>query len=298
MEGKETRFGIWASDPVRRLHHRHLDRRGQLDARELQRRSAAACSLLNMMLGEISPGRHGSGPLRRARRRDHRRLHRRPHGRAHAGAARQDDRAGARSPWSRSTRSSRPRSSSSSPASPSSCPSARRAARHRAARPHRDGLRLHLRRQQQRQRVRRAHRRPALPQPHPRRWPWLLGRFVPIVLVLALAGRLVAQKRRARHRRHHARPTPRCSSACCSASPLVVTGLTFFPAPPSGPRGPTAPRAPAMTDRSSARPLGTAGCQLRRPPQAFAQARPAPRVRSPGHLRRLGRLAAHAPSSP
>ena len=41
MEGKEVRFGIAASGPVRGHHHRCLVRRGQRHARQLHRRSAA-----------------------------------------------------------------------------------------------------------------------------------------------------------------------------------------------------------------------------------------------------------------
>ena len=43
MEGKEQRFGIAWSSTLRRRHHGHLHRRGQLDARQLQRRSAGRC---------------------------------------------------------------------------------------------------------------------------------------------------------------------------------------------------------------------------------------------------------------
>ena len=65
-----------------------------------------------------------------------------------------------------------------------------------------------------------------------------LGRFVPMVLVLALAGRLVAQKRRPATARDHADAYARSSSPSWSASALVVTGLTYFPAPRSRtPRG-------------------------------------------------------------
>ena len=41
MEGKEVRFGIPASIAVRGVHHRHVDRRGQLAARQLHRRRRA-----------------------------------------------------------------------------------------------------------------------------------------------------------------------------------------------------------------------------------------------------------------
>ena len=57
----------------------------------------------------------------------------------------------------------------------------------------------------------------------------LLGRFVPIVLVLALAGSLARSTHRARDRRAPCPPTRPCSSPCSSASIVLVTGLTFFP---------------------------------------------------------------------
>ncbi len=41
MEGKELRFGIFGSTLFGGTTHAHLDRRGQLDARQLHRRSAA-----------------------------------------------------------------------------------------------------------------------------------------------------------------------------------------------------------------------------------------------------------------
>ena len=46
----------------------------------------------------------------------------------------------------------------------------------------------------------------------------LLGRFLPIVFVLALAGSLAAQRRRPVDRRHPAHRHARCSSACSPAS--------------------------------------------------------------------------------
>ena len=61
MEGKEVRFGPAGSRPVRRHHHRHLDRRGQLAPTTASPRSAAAVPLVNMMLGEVSPGGVGAG---------------------------------------------------------------------------------------------------------------------------------------------------------------------------------------------------------------------------------------------
>ena len=61
MEGKEIRFGPAASGSLRRHHHRHLDRRRHLGPRQLHARSAVPCPLVNMMLGEVSPGGVGAG---------------------------------------------------------------------------------------------------------------------------------------------------------------------------------------------------------------------------------------------
>ena len=60
------------------------------------------------------------------------------------------------------------------------------------------------------------------------------GRFVPIVLVLALAGRLAGRAAR-RSPRALSRRTARCSSGCSSRVTLVVVGLTYFPALALGP---------------------------------------------------------------
>ena len=46
---------------VRRVDDQHLDRRGQLPARQPAPRSAARCRSVNMMFGEVSPGGTGSG---------------------------------------------------------------------------------------------------------------------------------------------------------------------------------------------------------------------------------------------
>ena len=124
--------------------------------------------LLNMMLGEISPGGTGSGlygalvvaiiavfiaglmvgPDAGVPRQDDRPARDHPQRALHA------DHAGP---------GPRPRRAGHRPAGQPGRP-----ARERPARSHRDGLRVHLRRQQQRQRVRRAQRRPAVPQPDPR----------------------------------------------------------------------------------------------------------------------------------
>ena len=63
----------------------------------------------------------------------------------------------------------------------------------------------------------------------------LLGRFLPIVFVLALAGSLAQPAAGPGRPRAPCPPTGRCSSACCSASIVIVTGLTYFPALALGP---------------------------------------------------------------
>ena len=61
MEGKETRFGRVGLGALRRLHHRHVDRLGQLVPRLVHRASAAVLLIFNMGLGEVAPGGVGSG---------------------------------------------------------------------------------------------------------------------------------------------------------------------------------------------------------------------------------------------
>ncbi len=62
----------------------------------------------------------------------------------------------------------------------------------------------------------------------------LLGRFVPIVLVLALAGSLVAQRRRPVSAGTLPTHTPTFAGLFVGVA-LIVTGLTFFPALALGP---------------------------------------------------------------
>ncbi|MEO5744063.1 MAG: potassium-transporting ATPase subunit KdpA, partial [Terracoccus sp.] len=62
----------------------------------------------------------------------------------------------------------------------------------------------------------------------------LLGRFVPIVLVLALAGSLVSQRRRPVTAGTLPTHSPTFVGLLVGIS-LVVTGLTFFPALALGP---------------------------------------------------------------
>ena len=63
----------------------------------------------------------------------------------------------------------------------------------------------------------------------------LLGRFVPIVFVLALAGSLAPSSSRSRPPQGTL-PTHRpLFVGCSSASSLIVVGLTYFPALALGP---------------------------------------------------------------
>ena len=61
----------------------------------------------------------------------------------------------------------------------------------------------------------------------------LLGRFLPIVLVLALAGSLAAAAAGAGHGGHAAHPPPLFVGLLGVV--IVVVGLTFFPASGAGP---------------------------------------------------------------
>jgi K+-transporting ATPase ATPase A chain len=60
LEGKETRFGRQGRAGCIRHHHRHLHRCGQLHAR-LDDPAGGGVALVNMLLGEVSPGGVGVG---------------------------------------------------------------------------------------------------------------------------------------------------------------------------------------------------------------------------------------------
>ena len=108
------------------------------------------------------------------------------------------------------------------------------AASTRAPRPDRDPLRLRLGRQQQRLGLRRPH--------GDSNWYkttlglcMLIGRFFLIIPVAGHRRLAGPQAEGAGHRRAPSRPTPRCSAASCSASIVIVAGLTFFPVLALGP---------------------------------------------------------------
>ena len=92
-------------------------------------------------------------------------------------------------------------------------------AQRRPARPLRGAVRVHLGGQQQRLGVRRHHRQHRRGGTPRSGLAMLLGRFLPIILVLGLAGSLARQKPVPGVGGHAAHPPARCSSAWSSASP-------------------------------------------------------------------------------
>ena len=219
MEGKEVRFGGPLSALFADVHHADLDRRGQLACTTRFTPLGGGVAMLNMMLGEIAPGGIGSGlygilvlavitvfvaGLMVGRTPEY--LGKKIGGREmKLAAALHPDHPGRRADRHRRSRWR--------------CPAgAGLDAQRRAARPVRGALRLHLRRQQQRLGVRRAHRRTRDFYNIALGLAMLLGRFLPIVFVLGLAGSLAAQEPVPATAGHAARPTGRCSSACSPAS--------------------------------------------------------------------------------
>ena len=87
----------------------------------------------------------------------------------------------------------------------------------RAARLQRDPLRLHLGDRQQRQRLRRAQRQHAVLQHDPGAVAMLIGRFLMIVPMMAIAGSLAAKKIVPASAGTFPTTRRRCSSACWSA---------------------------------------------------------------------------------
>ena len=115
LEGKEVRFGDPGVGAVRGVHHRHLDRRGQLAARPLHRPGRRGHAAEHA----ARRGRAGRGRGRAVRhpgaRRD-RGVPGRADGRAHPGVPGQEARPHARSPPRRSRSWRCPRSCCSAPA--------------------------------------------------------------------------------------------------------------------------------------------------------------------------------------
>ena len=212
------RFGTAGSALFARRHHRHLDRRRQLDARLAHRARRRRRAVQHDARRDRS-GRRRLGPLRdaRARRRDG--VPERPDGGPHAGVPRQEDRP-ARDRARRRLRADDPDPRAGRQRRrPHRARRAGGAAGGRAARPHRGGLRRHLG-------VATTTARPSAGSRRARRSGtrcsalcMLVGRFLPIVLVLALAGRFAASEAAARRAPAPCRPTGPCSSACCRASP-------------------------------------------------------------------------------
>ena len=93
MEGKEVRFGVPGVGPLRGVDDGHLDRRGQLPARQLHRRRGRDHAAQHAARGgRARRGRHRA--VRHPRARDHRGLPGRADGRPHPGVPGQEARAG------------------------------------------------------------------------------------------------------------------------------------------------------------------------------------------------------------
>ena len=233
MEGKEVRFGVPQLGDLRRGDHADLDRRGELVPRLLHRaRRHDADGQHDARRGRAR--RRRLRPVRHAGPRGDHGVRGRADGRPHPGVPGQEDRrpgdqvrlavlpghpgAGAdRHRRGDRHRQQRDRSSTSARTASPRCST-------RSPRPA----------------TTTARRSPASPSTRrggTPRWAWcmLLGRFLPIVLVLGLAGSLARQTAGARRRRARCRPTSRCSSAWSSASPSILVALTFLPALALGP---------------------------------------------------------------
>ena len=105
-----------------------------------------------------------------------------------------------------------------------------------------------------------------------------------------------AQEAGARHRRARSRRGRRCSSACSSASCVIVVGLTYFPVARARPdrRAPRTSRSVRITDVDRSNRLGRSSTAddpsgAARACDSVPQARPAPDGTEPGHVRRRGR---------
>ena len=184
----------------------------------------------------------------------------------------------------------------------------------RAARAHRGRLRLHLGRQQQRLGVRRPHRQHRLVQHDAR--PGDAGRPVPADRPRAGHRRLARpQAAGARRRPAPSRPARRCSPACSSASSSSSSASPTSPSSPSAPSSSSSAceRSATMSDatldipeqpepgspvpsRPGARPAGR--CSTRpscggRRSTASVKLDPRPDGAQPGHVRRRGRQRAH-----
>ena len=213
MEGKEVRFGAAASRPLRRLDDRHVDRRRQLRPRQLHAaRRRGAARQHDARRGQ--PGRRRLRPLRDARLRPARRVHRRADGRANARVPRQEDPGGGDEarralPPRRAARwsSSFARLSVLLDSATASIlePGPARALRGR--------LRVHVGGEQQRLRVRRAHRRTPIGTTRRSASRCSVGRFLLIVPALAIAGSLARKQHVPAYCRHASRPARRSSRA-------------------------------------------------------------------------------------
>ena len=129
----------------------------------------------------------------------------------------------------------------------------------------------------------------------------LVGRFLPMLFVLGLAGSLAAAEAGAGHRRHAADAHAAVRRRCSPASSSIVVALTYFPALALGPlaeglhamTATTAPRRPVSAGTELPRRVGGGLLDprmlLTQLPAAVRQARPADDGAQPGDVRRRGR---------
>ena len=216
MEGKEVRFGV--SNSATFAAATTLTSTGAVNSfHDSYTALGGMMPMVNMMLGEVAPGGVGSGLYGMLDPRGDHGVRGRPDGRPHAGVPGQEDR--------------RPGDQVRLAVLPDH-PGAG-AGRHRGGVRHRQQLDARS------TSARTASPRCSTRSPRPatttaRRSPasrstprggtprsglcMLLGRFLPIIFVLGLAGSLARQTARPRVRRARCRPTSRCSSAWSSAS--------------------------------------------------------------------------------
>ena len=193
----------------------------------------------------------------------------------------------------------------SAPASRWRCPAGRAAdAQHRAARPLRGALRLHLGRQQQRLGVRRALASTPTSTTPRSAWRCCSAGSCRSCSCSALAGSLAGSSPVPATAGHAADAPAAVRRACSSAWSSIVVGLTFFPALALGPLAEglvmtTDHARPPRDDQRAARRRRRA---LLDPQHAAdvaagraAQARPARAGAQPGHVRRRDRRGARPP---
>ena len=223
---------------LRRRHDPHVHGCGQLDARFVHRaRRHAADDQHDARRGRT--GRRRLGTVRDAGARGDRRVRRRPARRTHAGVPRQEDRAArdqAREPLHprhAGARARRDRSELRAAGHSSGC-RVRLDLEPRRARPQRGPLRVHVRGEQQRLRVRRADGEHAVAQHRAGRGD--AARPVRADRARARAGRLARRSRTSFPRRPaRCRPTRPQFAGLLGGVAVIVTALTYFPVLTLGP---------------------------------------------------------------